>query len=61
MQVQQQVVQEAAQVSYTPLPPLQFVPAQPQQQSGMILRKHTYLKVYKCWRILPILKTPTIK
>ena len=28
---------------------------------GMILRNHTYLKVYKCWRILPILKTPTIK
>jgi len=27
----------------------------------MILRNHTYLKVYKCWRILPILKTPTIK
>ena len=22
---------------------------------------HTYLKVYKCWRILPILKMPTIK
>ena len=30
-------------------------------QSRMILRNHTYLKVYKCWRILPILKTPTIK
>ena len=30
-------------------------------QSGMILRNHTYLKVYKCWRILPILKMPTIK
>ena len=29
--------------------------------TGMILRNHTYLKVYKCWRILPILKTPTIK
>ena len=29
--------------------------------SGMILRNHTYLKVYKCWRILPNLKTPTIK
>ena len=29
--------------------------------SGMILRNHTYLKVYKWWRILPILKTPTIK
>ena len=27
----------------------------------MILRNHTYLKVYKCWRILLILKTPTIK
>ena len=27
----------------------------------MILRNHTYLKVYKCWRILPILKMPTIK
>ena len=27
----------------------------------MILRNHTYLKVYKCWWILPILKTPTIK
>ena len=27
----------------------------------MILRNHTYLKVYKCWKILPILKTPTIK
>ena len=31
------------------------------QFAGMILRNHTYLKVYKCWRILPILKTPTIK
>ena len=30
-------------------------------KAGMILRNHTYLKVYKCWRILPILKTPTIK
>ena len=30
-------------------------------QSGMILRNYTYLKVYKCWQILPILKTPTIK
>ena len=29
--------------------------------SGMILKNHTYLKVYKCWQILPILKTPTIK
>ena len=29
--------------------------------SRMILRNHTYLKVYKCWWILPILKTPTIK
>ena len=29
--------------------------------AGMILRNHTYLKVYKCWWILPILKTPTIK
>ena len=29
--------------------------------SGMILRNHSYLKVYKCWRILPILKIPTIK
>ena len=29
--------------------------------TGMILRNHTYLKVYKCWRILPILKIPTIK
>ena len=28
---------------------------------GMILRNHTYLKVYKCWWILPILKIPTIK
>ena len=28
---------------------------------GMILMKHTYLKVYKCWRILPILKMPTIQ
>ena len=27
----------------------------------MILRSHTYLKVYKCWRILPIPKTPNIK
>ena len=27
----------------------------------MILRNNSYLKVYKCWRILPILKTPTIK
>ena len=27
----------------------------------MILRNHIYLKVYKCWRILAILKTPTIK
>ena len=24
------------------------------QQPRMILRNHTYLKVYKCWRILPI-------
>ena len=31
------------------------------QWAGMILRNHTYLKVYKCWQILPILKTPTIK
>ena len=31
------------------------------QWPGMILRNHTYLKVCKCWRILPILKTPTIK
>ena len=23
---------------------------------GMILRNHTYLKVYKCWRILQFLK-----
>ena len=30
-------------------------------KAGMILRNHTYLKVYKCWRILLILKTPTIK
>ena len=30
-------------------------------QAGMILRNHTYLKVYKFWRILPFLKTPTIK
>ena len=30
-------------------------------QPRMILRNHTYLKVYKCWRILPILKTSTIK
>ena len=30
-------------------------------ETGMILRNHTYLKVYKCWRILPILKIPTIK
>ena len=30
-------------------------------EPGMILRNHTYLKVYKCWRILTILKTPTIK
>ena len=29
--------------------------------SRMILRNHTYLKVYKCWRILLILKNPTIK
>ena len=29
--------------------------------TGMILRNHTYLKAYKCWRILPILKMPTIK
>ena len=29
--------------------------------AGMILRNHTYLKAYKCWRILQILKTPTIK
>ena len=29
--------------------------------AGMILRNHTYLKVYKYWWILPILKTPTIK
>ena len=28
---------------------------------GMILRNHTYLKLYKGWQILPILKTPTIK
>ena len=27
----------------------------------MILRNPTYLKVYKCWQILPILKMPTIK
>ena len=27
----------------------------------MILRNHTYLKVYKYWRILPILETTTIK
>ena len=27
----------------------------------MILRNHNYLKVYKCWWILPILKTPTMK
>ena len=30
-------------------------------QLRMILRSHTYLKVYKCWRILSILKTATIK
>ena len=29
--------------------------------AGMILRNYTSLKVYKCWRILPILKTTTIK
>ena len=29
--------------------------------AGMILRNHSYLKVYKCWWILRILKTPTIK
>ena len=29
--------------------------------AGMILRNNTYLKVYKCWQILPILKAPTIK
>ena len=29
--------------------------------SGIILRNHTYLKVYKCWRILPIIKMTTIK
>ena len=29
-------------------------------KSRMILRNHTYLKEYKCWRILPILKIPTI-
>ena len=28
---------------------------------GKILRTHTYLKVYKFWRILPILKITTIK
>ena len=28
---------------------------------GMILRNNTNLKVYKCCRILPTLKTPTIK
>ena len=33
----------------------------PQLKLGMILRNHAYLKVYKCWWILPILKTPTIK
>ena len=27
----------------------------------MILRNHSYLKAYKCWRIFPILKTSTIK
>ena len=31
------------------------------QGTGMILRSHTYLKVYKCWRILPTLKIPSIK
>ena len=31
------------------------------RKSGMILRNHIYLKVYKCWRVLPILKTPTQK
>ena len=30
-------------------------------ETRMILRNHTYLKVYKCWWILPIFKTPTIK
>ena len=30
------------------------------QEARTILRNHTYLKVYKCWRILPIIKTPTI-
>ena len=29
--------------------------------AGIILRNHTYLKVYKCWQILPILKMPTMK
>ena len=33
----------------------------PDSAPEMILRNNTYLKVYKCWRILPILKTPTIK
>ena len=32
-----------------------------QLNAGMILRNHTYLKEYKCWRILPILKMATIK
>ena len=35
-------------------PPYHWIPE-------MILKNHTSLKVYKCWRILPILKTPTIK
>ena len=38
-----------------------MTPPEARYESGMILKNHTYLKVYKCWRILPILKTPTIK
>ena len=46
----------------------QFLTIKPLSMSGksafvarMILRNHTYLKVHKCWQILPILKTQTIK
>ena len=39
----------------------EFTPTYDPSPARMILRNHTYLKVYKCWRILPILKTTTIK